>query len=86
MQADQPDQRPSQLLEPLQSTCLYRQEDWWTYEVCPKKHVRQFHQHGQELLSQYQLGIYDGNASNVRACRLVHERLPLLSDMQASPS
>lgn len=27
----------------LDSLCMYRIEDWWTYELCYKKHVRQFH-------------------------------------------
>lgn len=27
---------------PAASMCLYRQEGQWTYEVCYKKHVRQF--------------------------------------------
>ena len=34
---------PSELLSALDSLCLYRIEDWWTYELCYKKHVRQFH-------------------------------------------
>ena len=34
---------PSDLLSALDSLCLYRIEDWWTYELCYKKHVRQFH-------------------------------------------
>ena len=34
---------PSELLSALDSVCLYRMEDWWTYELCYKKHVRQFH-------------------------------------------
>ena len=33
----------SELLSALDSLCLYRVEDWWTYELCYKKHVRQFH-------------------------------------------
>ncbi len=35
--------KPSELLSVLDSLCMYRIEDWWTYELCYKKHVRQFH-------------------------------------------
>lgn len=35
--------KPSELLAVLDSLCMYRIEDWWTYELCYKKHVRQFH-------------------------------------------
>lgn len=65
MQTSVEEQTPSQLLAPLKTTCLFRQEDWWTYEICPGQHVRQFHQHNQELQSQYDLGRYDGNATEV---------------------
>lgn len=34
---------PSELLEALDGVCFYRVEDWWTYELCYKKAVRQFH-------------------------------------------
>ena len=37
------DRRPSELLEALDGLCFYRVEDWWTYELCYKKAVRQFH-------------------------------------------
>ncbi|XP_061646275.1 endoplasmic reticulum lectin 1 [Phyllopteryx taeniolatus] len=37
---------PSELLEPLfkRSSCSYRIESYWTYEVCHGKHVRQYHE------------------------------------------
>ncbi|XDV50583.1 hypothetical protein PO909_019620 [Leuciscus waleckii] len=37
---------PAMLLEPLfkQSSCSYRIESYWTYEVCHGKHVRQYHE------------------------------------------
>lgn len=41
--------------------CLYRTIDWWTYEVCYKQHVRQFHNDAatNKLASEYMLGNYD---------------------------
>lgn len=34
---------PSELMSVLDSLCFYRIEEWWTFELCYKKHVRQFH-------------------------------------------
>jgi hypothetical protein len=31
---------PSELLAPLESLCLYRIEDWWTYELCYARRQR----------------------------------------------
>lgn len=39
---------PSELLAPLDTLCLYRIEDWWTYELCYAKSVRQFHKEGDK--------------------------------------
>ena len=39
---------PSDLLAPLDALCLYRIEDWWTYELCYAKSVRQFHKEGDK--------------------------------------
>eukprot|EP00878_Enallax_costatus_P012587 GHUV01013145.1.p1 GENE.GHUV01013145.1~~GHUV01013145.1.p1 ORF type:complete len:166 (+),score=42.77 GHUV01013145.1:253-750(+) len=35
---------PFELLESLDGLCFYRQDGLWTYEVCHRKHVRQFRQ------------------------------------------
>ncbi|CAL8257599.1 unnamed protein product [Lota lota] len=54
---------PGVLLEPLfkQSSCSYRIESYWTYEVCHGKHVRQYHEEketGQKTsIQEYFLGI-----------------------------
>ncbi|KAJ3609865.1 hypothetical protein NHX12_021959 [Muraenolepis orangiensis] len=54
---------PGALLEPLfkQSSCSYRIETYWTYEVCHGKHVRQYHEEkdtGQKIsIQEYFLGI-----------------------------
>ncbi|CAN9499883.1 unnamed protein product [Ophioblennius macclurei] len=53
---------PSELLEPLfkRSSCSYRIESYWTYEVCHGKHIRQYHEEketGQKInVQEYFLG------------------------------
>ncbi|KAF7662422.1 hypothetical protein LDENG_00235990 [Lucifuga dentata] len=54
---------PAELLEPLfkRSSCSYRIESYWTYEVCHGKHIRQYHEEketGQQKISiqEYFLG------------------------------
>ncbi|XP_072437007.1 endoplasmic reticulum lectin 1 isoform X1 [Chiloscyllium punctatum] len=54
---------PGELLEPLfkQSSCSYRIESYWTYEVCHGKHIRQYHEEketGQQKVNiqEYYLG------------------------------
>ncbi|KAF4016298.1 hypothetical protein G4228_007536 [Cervus hanglu yarkandensis] len=49
---------PRELLEPLfkQSSCSYRIESYWTYEVCHGKHIRQYHEEkesGQSVLYSF---------------------------------
>ena len=45
------------------SLCFYRVEDWWTYELCYKLHVRQFHKENNVIVNQYSLGTYDEDKS-----------------------
>uniref|UniRef100_A0A671Y335 Endoplasmic reticulum lectin n=1 Tax=Sparus aurata TaxID=8175 RepID=A0A671Y335_SPAAU len=53
---------PAELLEPLfkRSSCSYRIESYWTYEVCHGKHIRQYHEEketGQKInVQEYFLG------------------------------
>uniref|UniRef100_A0A8C5E9Y5 Endoplasmic reticulum lectin n=1 Tax=Gouania willdenowi TaxID=441366 RepID=A0A8C5E9Y5_GOUWI len=53
---------PGELLEPLfkRSSCSYRIESYWTYEVCHGKHIRQYHEEketGQKIsIQEYFLG------------------------------
>ncbi|XP_041646307.1 endoplasmic reticulum lectin 1 isoform X2 [Cheilinus undulatus] len=49
---------PGELLEPLfkRSSCSYRIESYWTYEVCHGKHIRQYHEE-KETGQEYFLGI-----------------------------
>ncbi|XP_040126609.1 endoplasmic reticulum lectin 1 isoform X2 [Ictidomys tridecemlineatus] len=47
---------PRELLEPLfkQSSCSYRIESYWTYEVCHGKHIRQYHEEKETGQSEKQ--------------------------------
>eukprot|EP00741_Cyanophora_paradoxa_P023508 tig00021589_g22710.t1 len=60
---DKAPRSPQQLLEKLRSACLYRNEGWWTYEVCHGKHVMQFHQEGEKRISEYFLGRFNVEAN-----------------------
>lgn len=42
------------LLGKMNSLCLYRQEGLWTYEMCFKKHTRQFRQAMQRIVANAQ--------------------------------
>ena len=44
--------------------CFYRLEDWWTYELCYEKHVRQFHKEKDVLTSEFLLGLYEGSETD----------------------
>lgn len=39
--------------------CLYLIDDWWTYEYCPLRHVRQIHREGTRTTVDHLLGLYD---------------------------
>ncbi|XP_075224745.1 endoplasmic reticulum lectin 1 isoform X2 [Lycorma delicatula] len=57
---------PLELLSPLfsQSSCSYRLESYWTYEVCHGRYVRQYHEEreGKKVkLQEYFLGRWDKN-------------------------
>uniref|UniRef100_A0A673LTY2 Endoplasmic reticulum lectin n=1 Tax=Sinocyclocheilus rhinocerous TaxID=307959 RepID=A0A673LTY2_9TELE len=56
---------PAELLEPLfkQSSCSYRIESYWTYEVCHGKHVRQYH---EDKETGQLLNIKVGNVCDLR--------------------
>ncbi|KAI1894514.1 hypothetical protein AGOR_G00116580 [Albula goreensis] len=62
---------PANLLEPLfkQSSCSYRIESYWTYEVCHGKHVRQYHEEketGQKInVQEYYLGVMKKTESSL---------------------
>nr|BCL66185.1 hypothetical protein [Volvox reticuliferus] len=50
---------PFTLLEELSALCFYRQEGLWTYEVCYRKHVRQFRQDSSGKSEDFSCGTYD---------------------------
>ncbi|XP_031336493.1 endoplasmic reticulum lectin 1 [Photinus pyralis] len=57
---------PLELISPLfsQSSCSYRLESYWTYEVCHGKHIRQYHEdrEGKKVkVQEYNLGFWDKN-------------------------
>lgn len=33
----------------INNTCLFRQEEWWTYELCFNKGIRQYHAHATAI-------------------------------------
>lgn len=64
---------PGELLEPLfkRSSCSYRIESYWTYEVCHGKYVRQYHEEketGQKVsVQEYFLGNMGNSQSTDKA-------------------
>ena len=51
-------------LAPLEGKCFYYGNgDWWTYEMCHKSHVEQFHREGAARVSAYSLGRFDADAT-----------------------
>ena len=38
-------------------------QGWWTFELCVRKHVRQFHQEKDVVVSEYVLGRFDEAAT-----------------------
>ncbi|KAK3257524.1 Protein OS-9, partial [Cymbomonas tetramitiformis] len=53
----------TELLDSLGKACFFRVEGWWTYELCYHKHVRQYHSEREQVLSEFFLGHYDGEAT-----------------------
>ncbi|KAI3438201.1 hypothetical protein D9Q98_000638 [Chlorella vulgaris] len=53
-----PQKKPSELLEALAGHCYYRIEEWWTYELCFKQKLRQYHKDDGRTVSQYLMGSY----------------------------
>ncbi|XP_065208538.1 endoplasmic reticulum lectin 1 isoform X2 [Planococcus citri] len=76
---------PIQLMKPLfdQSTCSYRLETYWAYEICHGKFIKQYHEErdGKKMKRQeYYLGkldpaIFDGISDAFREARHVDSKL-----------
>ncbi|OBS73967.1 hypothetical protein A6R68_15492 [Neotoma lepida] len=64
---------PRELLEPLfkQSSCSYRIESYWTYEVCHGKHIRQYH---EEKETGQKVNIHEYYLGNMLAKNLLSEK------------
>ncbi|XP_006880982.1 PREDICTED: endoplasmic reticulum lectin 1 isoform X3 [Elephantulus edwardii] len=64
---------PRELLEPLfkQSSCSYRIESYWTYEVCHGKHIRQYH---EEKETSQKVNIHEYYLGNMLAKNLLSEK------------
>ena len=54
-------EKAKKLLEPMESQpCLLKTKDWWTYEFCYRKQVRQFHMEDNRPSGPIMiLGLYD---------------------------
>ena len=48
--------------------CYSKPEEWWTYELCIKRSVRQFHMDGAHMTSEYHLGDYETSDLVVQVC------------------
>ena len=58
--------------------CFYRLEDWWTYELCYQKHVRQFHREKDVLTAEYLLGVYHQDSADIDTLQVASPNLPLM--------
>eukprot|EP00270_Netrium_digitus_P020551 TRINITY_DN8509_c0_g1_i1.p1 TRINITY_DN8509_c0_g1~~TRINITY_DN8509_c0_g1_i1.p1 ORF type:complete len:385 (+),score=106.02 TRINITY_DN8509_c0_g1_i1:274-1428(+) len=51
---------PEELLGALRELpCFYRMEGWWTYELCFKKWMRQYHTENDKIVAEFYLGRWD---------------------------
>lgn len=81
---------PYELLKPLitREVCSYRLEQYWTYELCHGKYLRQFHEENavQKVKSQeYYLGRYDAGTQIAITANEFEEKLQQLRDTGKEP-
>ncbi|PRW57259.1 OS-9-like protein [Chlorella sorokiniana] len=55
-----PQKSPGELLEALTGHCYYRIEEYWTFELCYQKQLRQYHKEGSTVEAEYVLGKWSG--------------------------
>uniref|UniRef100_A0A3Q3BE45 Endoplasmic reticulum lectin n=1 Tax=Kryptolebias marmoratus TaxID=37003 RepID=A0A3Q3BE45_KRYMA len=76
---------PGELLDPLfkRSSCSYRIESYWTYEVCHGKHIRQYHEEketGQKIsVQEYFLGNMAQRSQSVHTKNIEGQLTPYYS-------
>eukprot|EP00250_Pteridium_aquilinum_P022967 c25969_g1_i1 orf=514-1389(-) len=56
---------PDDLLSLHKDQCFYRHEGWWTFEFCSHKKLRQIHIENNKVIQEYDLGVYDSNATAI---------------------
>jgi len=61
------------LLAPLFEHCLYRIAGWFTYEFCPGRHFRQYHDEKGAVTQEYFLGRGPPNNNNLVANSLTQD-------------
>ncbi len=61
---------PQSLLDSLSATCLYRQEGLWMYEMCYKKHMRQFRHESGGNREDFSCGQYTGDEQQNEAIQV----------------
>jgi hypothetical protein len=82
------------IMKALNTTCLHKQVDWWTYELCFAKGIRQFHlavenvkmdngmfAQRQSVQTQFVIGVVSNSTTLYSNLTLLH----LLADLPAPP-
>eukprot|EP00850_Spirogloea_muscicola_P024860 SM001647S02502 [mRNA] locus=s1647:248:1732:- [translate_table: standard] len=62
---------PEELLDAMRDICFLREEGWWTYELCYKKHLRQYHAENGQVMQEFMLGLYDDSLTAA-----LHHQIP----------
>ena len=61
---------PEEILDSLGDWCAYKLDGWWTYEVCYKKRIRQYHSEENEITQQFNLGNYVAEDTDMTKVRI----------------
>ncbi|KAK3242402.1 Protein OS-9 [Cymbomonas tetramitiformis] len=76
-----PEMDVEKFLEEYHSGCIYVSQGWWVYELCHRKHVKQFHVEKHETVSGILLGSFDDLATS----NVLPVRTPLLEAQELLP-